>query len=384
MMESRGREIMQTMMQTMERPEVISGAMSDMHAEDIWQQVLARDATADGRFVYAVTTTGIVCRPSCPSRRPARENVRFFQTVEDALQQGYRACLRCTPSSMHPDASRVEQLCSYLRQHVDQSVTLRTLSELSGLSTFATQRLFERVMGVSPRRYQMGLRAAGMRRELAKESPPAITDALYSSGYSASSRLYADADRTLGMKPSNFRDGGRGESVEACTVRCALGQLLVARTSRGLCHIALGDEGAALEAELRLRFRNATVRLGQVSEIGTELHTAVTEVLSLLAEHPSALDLPLDLRATAFQQRVWQALRAIPRGETRSYQQVAGAIGQPTAARAVARACASNTLALVVPCHRVIGGDGDLRGYRWGKERKRQLLAMEKSSRGDQ
>jgi len=342
--------------------------------EQAWPQVLARDASADGRFVYAVTTTGIVCRPSCPSRRPAREHVRFFQTVDDALQQGYRACLRCRPAELHPEAQKVRRICAYLEQHVDRQVTLRELGRLCDLSTFATQRLFARVMGVSPRGYQMGLRAAGLRRQLAAPAPSSITDALYEAGYSGSSRLYEQTDRTLGMKPTRFRDGGEAETIEAHIACCALGRLLVARTARGVCHVALGDDDKALEAELRQRFHRATIHMSSQDD---QLASAVAQVLSLLAEHPGTLDLPLDLRATAFQQRVWQQLQAIPRGETRTYQQVAGSIGQPTAARAVARACATNPLALVVPCHRVIGSDGALRGYKWGTERKQKLLAIE-------
>jgi AraC family transcriptional regulator of adaptative response/methylated-DNA-[protein]-cysteine methyltransferase len=363
-------------MEQMTEQAVCRAMATKIHVKDAWAQVMARDASA--QFFYAVTTTGIVCRPSCPSRRPARHNVRFFTTVEAAIEKGFRACLRCQPGSMHEDARVARRLCAYLQQHVDRPVTLRTLSEISGLSTFATQRLFERVMGLSPRQYQMGLRASGLREGLASSASPAVTDAIYTAGYSAGSRLYAESDHTLGMKPTHFRDGGKGETIYGCVAPCALGFVLVAETSRGLCHVALGDEPEALEAELRRRFRRADVKIGEAGE----LRETVAKVLSLLEEHPSALDLPLDLRATAFQQRVWQALREIPRGETRSYVQVAEAIGRPTAARAVARACGSNTLALVVPCHRVLGSDGDLRGYRWGKERKRRLLALEEASRG--
>ena len=356
--------------------------------EQAWQQVLARDAGADGRFVYGVSTTGIVCRPSCPSRRPARANIRFFASVDEALRAGYRACLRCQPAGAHIDAQRVEQLCKHLQKHVGREVTLRELGALAGLSSFATQRLFGRVMGVSPRYYQLSLRSAKMRSELSSakgvKGTMTITEAIYSAGYAGGSRFYEEGTAKLGMKPSHFREGGAGETIEACVLPCAFGFLLVARTARGLCHVALGDSAQALEAEWRLRFENAALTLHpQVrlhADVGTPsaLQTAVEAVLSLLTEHPSTLDLPLDLRATAFQERVWQALRAIPRGQTRSYRQVAEEIGTPSAARAVARACATNTLALVIPCHRVIGSDGELRGYKWGTQRKRELLAMEK------
>lgn len=353
--------------------------------EDAWQQVLVRDAAADLLFVYAVTTTGVACRPSCPSRRPARHNVRFFKTVEAAIAEGYRPCLRCQPGRVHEDARIVERLCAFLQAKVERPVTLGELSKLSGLNAFATQRLFQRVMGVSPRHYQMSLRAASMRDRLAamknSDVHHGVTVALYEAGYSGSSRLYEESGRTLGMKPAHFRDGGAGETIHACVAPCPLGFLLAARTERGLCHVALGDKPEVLEAELRERFYRASVHLGEPEAADETL--PLKQILSLLEEHPVALDLPMDLRATAFQQRVWQALREIPRGETRSYAQIAQALGQPTASRAVARACASNSLALIVPCHRVIGSDGDLRGYKWGKARKQKLLSLEAAKVND-
>lgn len=341
-----------------------------------WEKVLARDAAAT--FVYAVQTTGIVCRPSCPSKRPSRRNVRFFATVADARGAGFRPCLRCHPEAARPETHRVQQLCAYLEEHKDRSVTLQELSRVVRLSPFTTQRLFQRVIGVSPRRYQMGLRAAGLRHLLDRHAEQAstITDAIYGAGFSTGSRLYQEADSVLGMTPTSYRRGGKGEQIHACIVVCpeaAFGQLLVASTNRGLCHVAFGEDPKALEAELRLRFHQAEIHLGTPNE----LRETVAKVLSLLTEHPASADLPCDLRATAFQARVWEALRAIPRGQTRSYRQIAAEIGQPSAARAVARACATNNVALVIPCHRVVGSDGDLRGYRWGKERKRQLLAIE-------
>jgi AraC family transcriptional regulator of adaptative response/methylated-DNA-[protein]-cysteine methyltransferase len=275
-------------------------------------------------------------------------------------------------------------MCAYLQEHVERAVSLRELSRLTGLSTYATQRLFERVTGMTPRRYQLGLRAAKVRRKLGRGSgsqgTATITEAVYEAGYSASSRFYEKSDEVLGMRPVRFRDGGRGESIEACVVACSFGQLLVARTERGFCQIALGDSADQLEADLRKRFHQAgSIAVHEPGE--SSLQNAVLQVLSLLTERPGALDLPLDLRATVFQERVWQALRGIPRGETRSYRQIAEAIGKPSASRAVARACASNHLALAIPCHRVVGSDGDLRGYRWGAERKRRILALEKAIR---
>ena len=269
---------------------------------------------------------------------------------------------------MHPDTLKAQQLCEYLKPHQDRQVTLQELGKLVLLSTFATQRLFQRVTGVSPRAYQLGLRSSGLREELAgmPATGRAITDAIYNAGYGTSSRVYEETGRTLGMKPSQYRNGGTGEVIDCAIVRCpepnSLGHLIVAMTSRGLCHVALGDDPLLLAAELKKRFGKAVIHMATPDDHQSPISQAIQPVLSLLTEHPASVDLPLDLRATAFQQRVWRALRAIPRGQTRSYRDIAAAISQPSAARAVARACASNSLALVIPCHRVIGADGDLRG----------------------
>jgi AraC family transcriptional regulator of adaptative response/methylated-DNA-[protein]-cysteine methyltransferase len=345
-----------------------------------WQQVLARDAAADGHFVYAVESTGIFCRPSCPSRRPAHRHVQFFADAQAAVAAGYRACRRCHPAGMHAEAAMVEKLCSYLEANLDRMVTLKELGARADVSPFTVQRMFERVLGVSPRHYQIELRAERLRAGLAPASR--ITDALYDAGYSSSSRMYEDADAVLGMQPQRFQKGGRGETVAFLITRCALGNLLIAATERGLCQVSLGDDPALLARELRARFSAATVVPSSDRRAAAVpvLDTAATAILSTLTEHPAALDLPLDLRASVFQQRVWRALRAIPRGETRSYSEIAAALDQPRAVRAVAQACARNPLALVVPCHRVIGRNGAITGYRWGAERKRKLLELEKRS----
>jgi AraC family transcriptional regulator, regulatory protein of adaptative response / methylated-DNA-[protein]-cysteine methyltransferase len=346
-----------------------------INPEQAWQQVLTRDAAGDGHFVYAVETTGIFCRPSCPSRRPARRHVRFLPDAEAAIAAGYRACRRCHPAGEHAEAAMVRRLCGYLEQHRDRMITLQQLGRMAKLSPFTIQRMFERVLGVSPRHYQIELRAARLRDELA--SGRSVTDATYQAGFSSSSRMYESADTRLGMLPERFRKGGAGERIRFLITRCALGQVLLAATERGLCAVTLGDDGAFMEQELRQRFPAAAIAAATLDD--PALGRAAQAVLSHMTEHPVALDLPLDLRTTAFEQRVWRALETIPRGETRSYSALAAELGQPRAVRAVARACARNPLAVVVPCHRIIGKDGKLTGYRWGTERKRALLTLEQA-----
>ncbi|RXS98218.1 bifunctional DNA-binding transcriptional regulator/O6-methylguanine-DNA methyltransferase Ada [Silvibacterium dinghuense] len=336
--------------------------------DQAWQLVSARDARADGRLFYAVRTTGIVCRPSCPSRRPARANVEFFSDLVSAFAAGYRPCYRCTPAGVHTDAQRVETLCAHLRRHLDRPVPLAELAALVGLSPLATQRLFRRVLGLSPAQFQAQSRTAALRHQL-NNPVSRITDAIYDAGYSGPSRMYENA--ALGMRPADYRRRGQGQQIGYAIGDSPLGRLLIAATSRGLCAVILGTT----DDELLVRLHTQS----SAAEIATQpdLAPMLAQVLTHLTEHPVALDLPLDLRATAFQMRVWTALRRIPRGETRTYAQLARDLGQPTAARAVARACASNPVAVVIPCHRVIGSDGKLTGYRWGVERKQKLLALE-------
>ncbi len=264
------------------------------------------------------------------------------------------------------------RLCRYLAVHLDRAVTLADLAKVARSSPFTIQRKFTRVLGVSPRGYQAQLRSTSMRRSLATPGA-SITGAIYEAGYGSSSRFYEQAAENLGMSPVRFRERGLHETIRFATAPCELGLLLVAATERGVCSVMLGDEPAALEQLLRRQFSAANLVPDAAGMTGQ-----VAAVLAAMTEHPAAGDLPLDLRATAFQARVWQALRQIPRGQTRSYAQLAEAIGQPTAVRAVARACATNPVAIAVPCHRVIGSDGSLTGYRWGVERKKKLLAMEK------
>lgn len=347
--------------------------LTDDHA---WAAVLARNPAADAELVYAVTTTGIFCRPTCPSRRPARAHVRFFTDPASAVQAGFRPCLRCLPQLRHADTDLVEKTLASLRS--DRQVTLGELARRTGRSPFTLERVFRRVLGITPAQYQRQRRASAFREELAGGSLR-VTDAVYDAGYSGSGRAYENAQ--LGMAPGLYRAGGRNLSIgyaigtprwgTGASQDAPLGRLLVAATPRGLCAVLLGDSQEDLLAQLRSRFPAAKLAPDP------SLNSMLEQVLSQFTEHPAALDLPLDLRATAFQMRVWEALRRVPRGETRTYAQLAREIGQPRAVRAVARACATNSVAVVVPCHRVIGSDGNLTGYRWGVERKKRLLELE-------
>lgn len=343
-----------------------------LDTEDQWQAVVARDATFDGRFWFAVRTTGIFCRPSCSARAPKRGNVEFFPSTEAAQAAGFRACKRCRPLSEGPSGERreaIERVCRAI-ETAEQPPRLAELATLAGLSPFHLQRTFKQAVGVSPRGYFESLRRRRLQQGLA--AGRSVTDSLYEAGFGSSSRLYEAKDSLLGMKPSRYRRGAAGEVVRFVIAPCALGFLLVAATDTGLCRIELGDE-AALASRVEELFP-AALRV----EDDPLLARAVATLLNFLAEPSAGLELPLDVRGTAFEQRVWSALRTIPSGQTRSYRGVAEAIGQPKAARAVARACAANPLALAIPCHRVVASDGSLAGYRWGVERKRRLLARER------
>lgn len=343
--------------------------------EQAWRQVEAHDASADGRFVYAVRSTGIFCRPGCPSRRPAQHKVIFYPTPAEASAAGYRPCKRCRPQAMHPQAAVIDTACRYLRRHLDKAPTLAETARVAGMNPFALQRLFRKILGVSPRQYHAGQRRNRLRQELSNGASGNVTDAIYAAGYGSSSRVYEHTAETIGMTPAQYRGHGTGQRLRFCVGNSILGNVLIAATERGICAVTLGDSAAELEAALRREFANA-----QIEEDAAGLAEALAALLAQLTEHPVSAALPLDVRATAFQWRVWQALRKIPRGETRSYGQIAAGLGQPTAVRAVARACSQNPVALLVPCHRVVGKDGKLTGYRWGIERKRQLLDLEQRS----
>ncbi len=333
-----------------------------------WEQVLTRDPAA--KFFYGVATTGVFCRPNCSSRRPSRANVRFFGTAVEAQAAGFRPCKRCKPSvaSSRP----LDKVRSYIEAHFDRPVPLSELGRISGLSPFTVQRQFKQTMGVSPLEYQRALRAGSLRGAL--KQGESVTDAIYEAGFGSSSRAYEGAQ--LGMTPARFAQGGKGEKIGYTTSRSPFGWLVIGATSRGLCWLALGATSAEAEASLRDEFPAAELRRDPAL---TELVDAALRVVNGSTTRSEKVEeLSLDLRGTAFQLRVWQALRQIPRGETRSYSQLARELGDPKATRAVARACATNRVALVVPCHRVVGVSGSLTGYRWGVDRKRQLLRAEK------
>jgi AraC family transcriptional regulator, regulatory protein of adaptative response / methylated-DNA-[protein]-cysteine methyltransferase len=337
-----------------------------------WQQVMARDARQDGRFVFAVRTTGIYCRPSCPSRRPRRDSVEFFTNPNEAERAGYRACLRCKPTEISSQAQYVTRA----RQLLDNAEGIMTLAQLGkcvGLSPFHLQRLFKRATGLSPREYQAARRMAQLKTNLRQGDD--VTTALYDAGFGSSSRLYEKAPEQLGMTPGEYRRGGAGATITFAIAPTPLGRLLVAATERGLCAVRFGENAAELERNLRDEFHAATLHRDD-----TAMQKYVEPLLAAVRGENTIIHLPLDVRATAFQMKVWETLRKIPSGETRSYSEVAREIGTPNAVRAVARACASNPVALAVPCHRVIRSDGDLAGYRWGIERKKKLLEREQAT----
>lgn len=342
--------------------------------EEFWNAIQERDVAFDGMFWYGVPTTGIYCRPSCPSRLPKRENIVFFTLPETARRAGLRPCLRCRPDDAafcDPQAALVQNICRLIDESVEEAPDLARLSEKVKVSLFHLQRVFKKLMGITPRQY-----GAARRAELFKtgaKKGQSVVEAMYDAGYGSSSRLYEKASARLGMTPATYGKGGKGMTVAYTIVESRLGWLLVAATSRGICSVALGDGQEKLVEGLLHEFPRA-----EIARDDDHLRTLVNMVLECLAgKHPHP-DLPLDIRGTAFQMRVWEELRRIPRGQSVSYSELAGRIGKPAAARAVARACAMNPVAIITPCHRVIRENGELGGYRWGIERKRALLEKEK------
>lgn len=343
-----------------------------MYEEAYWQAVLTRDSLANGKFVYAVRSTGIYCKPSCPSRKPQRDQVIFFPEPEQAKQAGFRACRRCQPEEGIPDAQveLVRRACRYIEAHLDETVSLEQLGAELGLSQAYAQRLFKRVLGISPRQYAEAQRLERLKSQL--KGGMSVTSTLYDVGYSSSSRLYERAPAQLGMTPATYKRGGAGMLIAYTMVASPLGRLLVAGTERGICRVGLADSDEVLEETLRHEYPAA-----ELFQDGERLRPWVEMVIRHLAGEQPHLDLPIDIRATAFQWRVWEELRAIPYGQTRSYSEIARAIGQPAARRAVAQACKQNPVPLIIPCHRVVRDDGSLGGYRWGAERKQRLLEQE-------
>jgi AraC family transcriptional regulator of adaptative response/methylated-DNA-[protein]-cysteine methyltransferase len=344
-----------------------------MNNEQLWQAVVARDARFDGRFVFAVSSTKIYCRPSCPSRRPQRERVSFFNLPEAAEEAGFRACLRCQPRNgraVDPQLEMVQRACRLLDASSEgESLKLADLAAQVGVSAFHLQRTFKRVMGISPRKY-VTARRFGNFKQLVREGE-SVTNALYDSGFNSSSRVYEHAPEELGMTPATYSRGGRGVQIDYAIVASPLGRLLVAVTERGVCAVQMGDSDVELENDLRTEFPEA-----KLQRADSRLKVSVQQILNHLNNN-THIDLPLDIRATAFQRQVWEKLRAIPYGQTLSYGDVAKSLGKPGAVRAVGRACATNPVALVIPCHRVVREDKSLGGYRWGLERKKKLLDHE-------
>jgi AraC family transcriptional regulator of adaptative response/methylated-DNA-[protein]-cysteine methyltransferase len=345
----------------------------------MWRAVLARDAACDGRFFYAVLTTGVYCRPSCPSRRPLRRNVRFFENAAEAERAGFRACLRCRPGQPEALDERLRRACDTLRAHADAPAPLAALARQAGLSPSHFQRAFKAALGVTPREFHARLRLERFKGVLKNGS--AVTAAVYAAGYGSPSRVYESADARLGMTPAQYARGAAGLAIRYVVVETSLGWMTLAATDRGLCAIQFAASAAELPGRLRAEFPAARIEPA-AEPYSAQLQGWIDALREHLAGRQPALDLPLDLRATAFQSKVWRYLQSIPYGSVESYSGVAAALGQPTAARAVARACAANRVALVIPCHRVIRESGELGGYRWGLERKRALIEGERRAGG--
>jgi len=350
----------------------VAAPPSAIDPENAWKQVV--DRTPNAAFFYAVATTGVFCRPDCASRRPLRQNVRFFHSIAAARAAGFRPCQRCKPD--RAGTNPLGKVRTHLEAHADRSVSLAELAKLTGLSPFTVQRLFKQEMGVSPLQYQRALRAGSLRKALKRGD--SVTNAIYNAGFNSSSRAYEGAQ--LGMTPARFASGGRGEQIGYAIASSPFGWMIVGATERGLCWLALAGSEAEAKATLREEFPEA--ELHEDASLSGYVQAALKSVRegTDLSESRKLAD-ALDLRGTVFQLRVWQALRTIPRGETRTYSQLAREMGDPNSTRAVARACALNRVSVLVPCHRVVGVTGSLTGYRWGVDRKRQLLEAERESR---
>ena len=340
-----------------------------------WTAVVARDSGRDGEFVFAVSTTGVYCRPSCAARRPRRENVQFFAAPEAAERAGYRACLRCRPKAISGNAETdsVKTICRFIEQHLDEPVTLGRLAREFRQSPFHLQRRFKAVLGITPRAYADSCRLRALKRNL--QAGDSVTRAMYEAGYGSSSRLYERTASQLGMTPDKYRRGAIAASIRYVCADSPLGRMLIAATDRGICSIQFAKKDGELMEGLKREFPFAVRKLDEGG-----LQSWVEALLRHMRGEDPHSSLPLDIRATAFQRRVWTYLQSIPFGATKSYREVAKAIGNPRACRAVARACATNPVAVVIPCHRVVREDGSDGGYRWGIERKKALLAMERES----
>jgi len=337
-----------------------------------WGAVVARNPAADGTFFYSVKTTGVYCRPSCAARLPRPENVRFHATCADAEQAGFRPCKRCKPNQrplVEQHAAKVAEICRLI-EDAETVPGLKDLASHAGLSTYHFHRVFKAVTGLTPKAYAVAHRVKRVRRELDRSGT--VTEAIFDAGYNSNGRFYQKSDAVLGMTPTNYRAGGANTKIWFAIGECSLGSILVATSERGVCAILLGEDPDALARDLQDRFPRANLIGGDKA-----FEQLVAKVIGFVEAPALGLDLPLDVRGTAFQQRVWQALRKIPVGSTASYTDIAKRIGSPNSVRAVAQACAANALAVAIPCHRVVKNDGALSGYRWGVERKRELLKRE-------
>ena len=349
----------------------------------LWNAVVTRDTSDTGEFFYAVKTTGVYCRPTCASRRPLRKNVEFFATTAEAREGGYRACKRCRPDeaaasrSVSPINAVVHELARQIEANPEQPFRLAQLAQRAGYSPFHLQRNFKAIIGSTPKEYQTAARVRTFKQELRKDAP--VSDAIYQAGFGSGSRVYEKADGQLGMTPSEYRSGGKGLTISYASGQTPLGLLMIGATDRGICFLQFGDRDDELRAELARQFPAAAMQPMPATH-QEQFESWMAALKRHLRGLEPRLDLPLDVRGTAFQLIVWRYLQKLPYGEVRSYSEVAEAIGKPTAARAVAGACASNSVALLIPCHRVVRGTGELGGYRWGVQRKRVLLDTERAS----
>ncbi|TFW35796.1 bifunctional DNA-binding transcriptional regulator/O6-methylguanine-DNA methyltransferase Ada [Massilia horti] len=353
------------------QPATSTGFASD---DERWAAVCRRDAQADGVFYYSVRSTGVYCRPSCPSRPARRENVAFHASAALAEAAGFRPCLRCRPTLpplKQRQAEAVARACRLIDEAEDE-LDLAALAQACGISRFHLHRLFKAHTGITPKAYAAARRAERVRQQLAQGA--SVTEAVYEAGFNSSGRFYAEANGMLGMTPTRFRAGGQGEAIRFAVAGCSLGAILVAATGKGICAILIGDEPEPLVRDLQDRFPNAELRGAE-----SDFERTVAQVVGFVEAPGIGLSLPLDVRGTAFQQRVWQALREIPAGQTVSYAELAQRVGLPSGARAVAGACAANPVAVAIPCHRVVRNDGSISGYRWGVERKKVLLERERA-----
>lgn len=365
------------MTSTAESPETVDQTVDQTVGKDEqrWQAIVNRDVSADGEFYYSVSTTGVFCRPSCPSRLAKRKNIQFHDTMQEAIDAGFRPCKRCKPeqeSQTARHAAMVAKICRLI-ENADVPPSLDTLAEASGLSRYHFHRIFKSVTGLTPKAYSAAYRAQRVRNELMNSA--SVTEAIYGTGFNSNGRFYENADQMLGMTPTKFRKEGLDTKISFAVGECSLGAILVAATDKGVCAISMGDDPDALVRELQDRFPRAELIGGD-----DQFESMVAQVIGFVESPNVGLSLPLDIRGTVFQTRVWQALRKIPAGQTVSYTDIARQIGSPKAVRAVASACASNTIAVAIPCHRVVRNDGGLSGYRWGVERKRKLIEREAKS----